>query len=176
MRTFASPSLTMSASFFLLSHPTAILAAQGQDSRHVHGGGEGVVGGLGHIDVVVGVAQLFGGGDVLGGGQTGGQDARAVRHHLVDIHVGLGPAPRLPYGQGKVAVQLARYDLVAGTADGRASLGGHAGRAEGGVGLGGGLFEVAEGADDLGGHLFGADGEVFETPLGLRAPAARHLW
>ena len=32
---------------------------QFRDSSQVHGGGEGVIGGLGHIDVVVGMDRLF---------------------------------------------------------------------------------------------------------------------
>ncbi|MPN44892.1 hypothetical protein SDC9_192459 [bioreactor metagenome] len=59
--------------------------------RNVHGGGEGVVGALGHVDMVVRVQQLL-----------TRKLIAPVCDDLVDIHIALGAAPGLPDGQREV--------------------------------------------------------------------------
>ncbi len=73
--------------------------------RDVHGRGEGVVGRLAHVDVVVGVhgrlaAQL-----------PAQQLDRAVGDDLVHVHVGLRARARLPHHQREVIVQLSTDHL-----------------------------------------------------------------
>ena len=60
------------------------------DRRDVHRGGEGVVRRLRHVHVVVGMDRL------LGAHHPARQLNRPVRDDLVGVHVGLGPASRLP--------------------------------------------------------------------------------
>ena len=72
----------------------------------VHGGGEGVVGALGHVGVVVGVDQFLAGDFISPPGDD-----------LVDVHVGLGAASRLPNSQGKMGVQFPFQDLIADLRD-----------------------------------------------------------
>ena len=90
------------------------LVLDGQHRRDVHRGGEGVVGGLGHVDVVVGVQQLFA-GDLIA----------AVGDDLVGVHVRLGAAAGLPDDEGEVVIQLPADDLVAGGGNGSQLLVGH---------------------------------------------------
>ena len=77
-----------------------------QDRRDMHGGGESVVGTLGHVDMVVGVKKLF-----------PCQLVSAVGNDLVHIHIGLGAASRLPYRQGEVAGKLSFPDLLRDSGD-----------------------------------------------------------
>ena len=130
---------------------------QRRHRRDVQGGGEGVVGALGHVHVVVGVQQGFPGLVVA----VAGDD-------LVAVHVGLGAAAGLPHGQGEVVRQLPGPDGLAGGLDeGVARV---IQLAQLVVGGGAGLLEHAEGGDEVGGHLLLPDGEVLKAPLGLRPP------
>ena len=72
------------------------------ECRDVHRRRECVVGALRFIDVVVGVNQLFA-QNLVG----------ARRYHLVDVHVALRAAARLPDHQREFFIQLARQNLVA---------------------------------------------------------------
>ena len=92
----------------------------------------------------------------------------AVRDDLVDVHIGLRAAARLPYGEREVGGELAVEDLITCLADGGEPL--FIQLAERVVGDGGRLFQDAECVDDLGGHLLNADGEVLEAALRLRRP------
>jgi hypothetical protein len=78
----------------------------------VHGRGIGVVGRLAHIDVVVGVDRLL-------GAHLAAQNLdRAIRDHLIGVHVRLGARTRLPDHQREVVVQLAFDHLIGGLDDG----------------------------------------------------------
>src|SRR4029077_18986989 len=66
----------------------------------VHGGGKGVVGGLRHIDVIVGMDGLL-----AAHCATGDFDC-AVADDFVDVHVGLGAAAGLPDAQRKMIVEF----------------------------------------------------------------------
>src|SRR5205085_9930803 len=81
------------------------------DGGDVHGGGEGVVGRLRLVDVVVGLDRL------LAAHLTAGQLDGPVGDHLVGVHVGLRAAAGLPDAQREVAVELAGDDLVGGPDD-----------------------------------------------------------
>lgn len=88
-----------------------------EDGGDVHDGGEGVVGGCGHVDVVVGVDGLLaahGAAEDLNG---------AVGDDFVGVHVGLGARARLPDDEGEVVDELEGGDLVSGLLDGLAQLG-----------------------------------------------------
>ena len=89
-----------------------------RDGGDVHGGGEGVVGGLGLVDVVVGMDR------VLGAQGAAGFFDGAVADHLVDVHVGLGAGAGLPDDEREVIVELAGDDFIAGGDDQLFFLGG----------------------------------------------------
>ncbi len=78
----------------------------GLDGRDVHRRGEDVVGRLAHVDVVVRVDLA------LHPALAAHQLAGAVGDHLVDVHVRLGAAARLPDDQRELAVVLTGDHLV----------------------------------------------------------------
>ncbi len=127
----------------------------------MHGRGEGIVGGLGHVDVVVGMEKFFA-GDLVA----------AVGDDFVGVHVGLRAAARLPDNQGEVVVELASDDFIAGGADGLDALIIHALGLDLVVGEGGGFLEDAESVRDLAGHDLDADLEVLVAALRLCGPVA----
>jgi hypothetical protein len=87
-----------------------------ENGGNVHGGGEGVVGRGGHVDVVVGV-------DGLLGAHVAAQHLDgAVGDDLVGVHVGLGAGTGLPDDQREVFVELAGCDLGGGLLDGLTDL------------------------------------------------------
>ncbi len=106
------------------------LILDGQHRPDVHGGGEGVVGGLGHIHVVVGVQDGF---PQVGIAQVGDD--------LVGVHVGLGAGAGLPDNQWELVVTAACDDLVAGFGNGGELLLRHFLRTDGGVCHGRRLFK-----------------------------------
>lgn len=77
----------------------------------VHGRGEGVVGRLGHVDVVVGMNRFFGSHD------SAGDFNGAVGDDLIGIHVGLGAAPGLPDAERKMVIEFSGDDFVGGLFD-----------------------------------------------------------
>ena len=132
--------------------------------RDVHRRGEHVVGGLAAIDVIVGVDRRL--AAPLSAEQLVGQ----AGDHLVGVHVRLGARPRLPDHEGKFLVVLTGHHLGGGGGDGLGHL-----RVEGAeilVHQGGGLLHHPEGMDQGGRHLLGADLEILDRALGLRAPVA----
>ena len=129
----------------------------GDDGGDVHGGREGVVRALRHVRMVVRMENFLP-CDLVA----------AVRDDLVDVHIGLRAAARLPYSEREVGGELAVEDFITCLADGGEPL--LVQFAERVVGDGGGLFQDAECVDDLGGHLLNADGEVLEAALRLRRP------
>ena len=137
------------------------LAFQAQHRGNVHGRGEGVVGGLGHIHVVIGVQQLL----PRDGVAPPGND-------LVGIHVGLGAGAGLPDHQREVVGKLSGDHLIRRGGDGGQLLLSHLFGTKLGVCLGGGLFQNTEGVDDLLWHslLTHANGKILVGPLGLGPP------
>ncbi len=77
----------------------------------VHGGGEAIVGALCAVDVVVGVHRA------LAATCSAGQFIGAPGNDLVDVHVALGAAARLPDHQRKLIVVLAVEYFVGGLFD-----------------------------------------------------------
>ena len=132
------------------------------DGGDVHGGREGVVGRLRHVDVVVGVDRLLGPHD------TTGQLDGPVRDHLVGVHVGLGAAPGLPDAQREVVIELTFGYLGRRLLDEDGQL--VTELAQVAVHLGRGTLEDAEGPDDRLGHGLGADVEVMQRALCLCPP------
>eukprot|EP01136_Pigoraptor_vietnamica_P003255 Opistho-1_new@32269 len=129
---------------------------------NVHRRGERVIGRLAHVDVVVGVHQLP-------AELATEQLNRAVRNHLVDVHVRLGSRARLPNDEGEFVDQLAADDLVGRLHDGISDL-----RVEAKlhVDLCRRLLENTEGLDEGLGHALTvtANLKVLERALRLRAP------
>ena len=130
--------------------------------RDVHRGRKSVVRRLRHVDVVVRVDR------VLGADDPAGQLDRPVGDHLVGVHVGLGAAPRLPDSQRELSVERALGDLVGGLDD---EVGAPVVElAEVSVDGGRGALQDPERPDEGLGHRLGADVEVVQGALGLRAP------
>src|SRR5712691_7280705 len=128
----------------------------------VHGRGEGVVGGLRHVDVVVGMNGL------LAAHHAAGDLDGAVANHLVDVHVGLRAAAGLPDAQREIAVEFSGDDFVGGLHDELALFEREFSQVL--IHQRAGFFQDAEGANELGRHDVFADGEMDERPRGLRAP------
>ena len=130
----------------------------------VHRRGEGVVGTLRLVGVIVGVDRSV----ALAEGSAG-QHVRPVGDDLVHVHVGLRARACLPDHEREAVVQLAGDDLPA-HADDQVPLGlGQDARFT--IGFGRGHLQVAEGVDHLDGHAaHGADGEVVAAALRLGAP------
>ena len=120
-------------------------------SGNVHGSGEGIVRGLGHVDVVVGVNGLL--GAELASEELNG----AVGDDLVDVHVGLGAGTGLPNNQGKVVQELALDHLVGGLDDG---LTNSLVEAVGHVDGGGSALQDTEGLDERLGHALGGSTNI----------------
>ncbi len=144
------------------------LILNGDDGGNVHRGGEGIIGGLAHIDVVIGMQQLF-----------AGQLVAAIGDDLVGVHVALRARARLPHHQGEVIVERAGHHLIAGLGDGGKLFVSHLLGAQLVVGDGRRLLQHAECMRDLAGHGFQpyADEEIFMAAFGLRRPVfvGRHL-
>ncbi|CAM2158157.1 conserved hypothetical protein [Paraburkholderia tropica] len=133
--------------------------------RDVHGRREHVVGRLAAIDVVVRMhlarfAAL-----------AAENLARAVRDHLVEVHVGLRARAGLPDGERELARMLAFDDLVGGLHD-RARLG-LVEHAEAVIHFGGRALDRRERGDQFRRLLLGRDAEVLQRALRLRAPQLR---
>ena len=143
----------------------------GCDDGDVHRGGEGVVGRLATIDVVVGVHRG------LGSQLTAGQFDGAVADDLVGVHVRLGAGAGLEDDQWKLGVELAGNDLVSSLDDEVC----HVARelTELLVGQGGGFLQSAQGTNHVASPHEGvaADLEVVEGALGLGSPVVvcRHV-
>ena len=132
------------------------------DGRNVHGGREGVVGGLSPIDMVVGMNRVF-------CAHYAPEDLDGpVGDNLVRVHVGLGSGPGLPDDEGEVVVAFALDDFLRGPDDCIAGSGFEGSVVD--VCLCGGLLDDSERADERDGQGFVAYLEVAERALRLRAP------
>jgi hypothetical protein len=132
----------------------------------VHGGGEGVVGRLALVDVVVRVNRLL--GTEFAAGHLDG----AIGDHLVHVHVALGAGAGLPHHQREVVVEPAGGHFRGGAGDQVGLVLRH--QAELGIGQGSGLLEDAERVHHFQGHALAlaADGEELQAARGLGAPVA----
>ena len=128
-----------------------------QPRGNMHRGGIDVVRALGAVDVVVRVNAFFAQRRVCARGDD-----------LVDVHVRLRAAARLPDDKRELRVQLTGAHLARGCGNGIRKTFVH--RAKAGVHVRGRLFHSGERMDDLRRHFFRADAEVFIAALGLRAP------
>ena len=132
--------------------------------RDVKRAGEGVVRGLAHIDVIVGMDRR------LVAARAAQSFAGDIRDHLVRVHVRLRARSGLPHGEGELRVQLACGHGLRRILD---RIGEHrVEHTELAIGARRRLFDDAERMDDLVRHLFLADREVLEAALGLRPPEA----
>ena len=129
----------------------------GAHGRDMHRRGEGVVRALRHIDRVVRVQQRFADDRVA-----------AVCDDLVDVHIRLGAAARLPDGEREFPVQSAAEDLVADLGDQRAAP--LIQLSEIAVCQRRSFFQHGEGADDLDRHAVVSDRKILQAALRLRAP------
>lgn len=127
------------------------------DGGNVHCRREGVVRALRHIGVIVRMEDLLA-RDLVA----------AVCDDLVDVHVRLRSAARLPDRKREMLCEFACDDLIARRLDGIEAL--LVELAELVVCNRGGFLQNAECVDDLGGHLLDADGEVLKAALRLRRP------
>ena len=139
------------------------------DRRDVHGGRKGVVRRLAAVDVVVRMHRR------LAAERRAEQLVGPVGDHLVGVHVALGAGAGLPDHQRKMLGKRAVRHLLGGAYDGvgQARLQvpllavDHRGR----------LLDDAERAHERQRHGLGADPEILQAALGLRAPIAicRHF-
>lgn len=128
----------------------------------VHRGREHVVRRLAAIDVIV---WMHGAAFAALAAE---QLARAVRDHLVEVHVGLRARTRLPDGEREFVGVTAGDDLVGGGDDRvRLVLREHA---ELEIDGGGRALDQRERVDQFGRLLLGRDLEVLQRALRLRAP------
>ena len=125
----------------------------------MHGSGEGIVGALGHIGMIVGMKQLFP-GDFI---STVGDD-------FIYIHIGLSAASCLPYGQWEVFVQSPHKDLITGGAYKRQPF--FIQSAKPVICHGCRFLKDGKGPDYFHGDFFCSDLEILKAPLGLGAPVA----
>ncbi len=130
--------------------------------RDVHRRGEGVIRRLAAIDMVVGMHRR------LVAGLAAENLVRAVRDHLVGVHVRLGAGSRLPDDEREVVVELAVDHFLRRRDDGVGDV--FLKLAERQVGAGGGLFLDSQGAHEGCRHAVVADGEILDAALGLGAP------
>ena len=129
----------------------------------MHGAGIGVVCGLGHVDVVVGMAVL-----VLA--SLVSHDLQGtVGYHLVGVHVHAGAGSALHHVDGEELQMLAVYELLAGFHYGVAHLVGYEAKLV--VCLDGRHFHDTEGLDELRvvAQMIITDIEVLNAPQCLDA-------
>ena len=129
------------------------------------GSGEHIIGGLRPIDVVIGMNRPVtaeGSARCLGG---------QIADHLVDVHVGLGPASGLPDPKRELIVVLAVGNGIGRFADQLNLL--MAQKFMLTIHRGAGALDPGQGLDDFEGNPFIADREVLERPLGLGPPERR---
>ena len=129
--------------------------------RDMHRSGEGIVRGLAHIDIIVGVAEALTCKLIC-----------TVCDNLICVHVGLCAGACLPDNQREVVVECTRHHLVAGERDYLKLFGSHLLGLQRGVCHCRCLFENAKGTRDFARHNLNADtdAEVFMTTLGLCRP------
>ena len=137
--------------------------------RHVHCGGESVIGGLPAVDVVVRVHRLL--AAKLATRQLDG----TVGNHLVGVHVGLRTRSGLKHEQRKMRIQPPVDHLISSAHD---ELG-HGRRqfAQLGIRQRRGLLQQAQRTDHrpLPAKALDPDGEMFDRALSLRPPVAISL-
>ena len=134
----------------------------GVHRRHMHGGGENVVGRLTQVHLVIGVHTAL--LTALGAQQLAG----AVGQHFVDVHVGLRAGARLPDDQGELVGVLPCNHFIGGGDDGLGLVWGQ--QTQGMVHPRRAAFDLRQRTDDLGGHSFAGDVEILQRALGLRTP------
>ncbi len=128
----------------------------------MHRGREGIVGGLAHVAVVIRVHGLF------RPHYAAQHFDRAIRDHLIRVHVGLRAGPGLPDDQREVIVKLAVDHFSCGGGNRVADLGAHVPLVD--IDQGTGFLDDAKRADDRNGLAFPANREILDRPLCLRAP------
>ncbi|MNT00042.1 hypothetical protein D3C72_1344590 [compost metagenome] len=138
------------------------MLAQADDCRHVHRGREYIVRTLAFIDVIVRV--YF----ALHPAYAAQQFARAVRQHLVHVHVALGAGAGLPDGKGEFVRVFIGQHFVGGADDSGGFFGGQQTQIL--VDLRGCAFGERQGVDQRDGHFLRRDAEMFQRALSLRAP------
>ena len=94
----------------------------------------------------------------------------AVGDDLVGVHVGRSASAALDDVRDEMGIVVTSGDIVAGAGNGITLAG--IDHAHGQIGVGGSLFDVGVGADQVGhfGHGLAADGEVFDGAGGMDAP------
>src|SRR6267378_8330442 len=128
----------------------------------VHRRGKNVVGGLSAVDLVVGMDEA------LLAALSAEELARAVGQHFVHVHVGLRTGTRLPNHKRKLAVMLPREHLVRRRDDGICLVGGQFAKLA--IDHRAGALDPCQRMDELEGHAFARNAEVFQRSLRLRAP------
>src|SRR5579883_286422 len=126
----------------------------------MNGGRNDIVRGLAEVDVVVGVY-------LARTTRTAEQFAGAVSDHLVGVHVGRGARTRLKNIDHELVIKLAINHFLRGLHDSLRNLG--INQAEVRIDLGGGLFDLSQGADELTREAKIADRKIQHGALRTRA-------
>jgi hypothetical protein len=136
----------------------------GEDGAEFHGGGVDVVGGLGEVDVVVGVQP----GVVALGAAEDFQ--RAVGDDFVGVHVRGRPGAALDDVHHELVGESAGQDVLAGLFDGVGAFGVQ--ESEFSVGADCGELDRCQAPDQVhvGGQFLAGDGEVLHRPQRVHTP------
>ena len=126
--------------------------------------GEGIVGGLGAVHIVVRVNEFA--------AKVSAHDfSTTVRDNFVGVHVGLGTRTGLPDNKGEMVSEFALNDLISSFDDGVSFLGV---KSIVQVSFCSGFLQDTEGTDNRDGHTlaFASNFEVLERALSLGSPVA----
>lgn len=134
------------------------LVVNGEGGGDVDGGGEGIVRGLGLVDVIIGVDGVFRAEGFAG------ELGASVGDDFVGVHVGGCAGAGLEDIDREVLEMLAVDEFVGGVLDEGGSVFGD--DIERFVGFGGGEFDDAVCLNDGGGNGCVGDGEIFDSALG----------
>ncbi len=130
--------------------------------RQVHGRRKDIVGGLPQVDVVVGVHRT------LAAPCRSQALVDEIGNDLIDVHVALGAAARLPDAQGEMGIPAPRRHLRCRLGNGGGQLGGEQTKLS--IDQGRCPLDLRQGVDQLQRHGLGANGKMLQRTLGLRAP------
>ena len=129
-------------------------------SCDMHSRGERIVGGLRHIDIVVGMQQIFFGNDIT-----------AMGNHLIDIHIALCTTACLPNGERKLIRQFSLQNIIAYTADQLTLFFCHFLRLIDQIDFCTRFFQQSKRGNDLLRHFFRSNRKILKAALGLCTPA-----
>ena len=121
-------------------------------SGNIDSGGKSIIGGLTHIDVVIGM------NGILTAHFSSKSLDGPVGDHFIEIHIGLGSAAGLPHYQGEMVIQFSSNHLIRSIVDSYLKFFIQA--AKGVVNGSGGFFKNAVGPDKFPGKALITDFKI----------------